>query len=182
MLAGFRAFGPKPTADDSVRDGSFVDLETAVTHHRYDAEGFSSVTSELNANGRLDLRRVDPGLSGSFAELGVGIAVQAFDYEVAGLDFAEDVDTLLLTRFAFGMYLGHDPARRGGELSVYYDHRHDGYAAGLKLTGLGSGVVGHFGVAARYFFDSHWGVRAEAEVGSAYLLGLSALFRHGVLQ
>ena len=70
---------------------------------------------------------------------------------------------MLLARFGFGMYLG-DPAERGGEVVVYYDHRHDDFAAGLKLTGLGSGIPGHFGAEARYYFGHR--IRAFARCPS----------------
>ena len=32
----------------------------------------------------------------------------------------------------------------GSEVELYYDHRHDDYVAGLKLTGIGSGQTGEF--------------------------------------
>jgi hypothetical protein len=79
----------------------------------------------------------------------------------------------LLASFGFGMYLDH----RGSELLLYYDHRHDDYAAGLKITGLGSGVAGHFGTASRVYFDDSWGVGLDAQIGSAAVVSLSALFR-----
>jgi hypothetical protein len=76
------------------------------------------------------------------------------------------------------MYIGW-PGSPRGEITLYYDHRHDDFAAGLKTPGLGSGVAGHFGAEAHLFVSNHWGVAAEAAVGSAYLTGLSILFRHG---
>ena len=61
---------------------------------------------------------------------------------------------------------------------IYYDHRHDDFAAGFKLRGIGSGVAGHFGIEGRMYLSEHWGVSAEAMVGSAYVAGVSILFRH----
>jgi len=179
VLAGVRLLGPMASPDAAARDATALDAEVALTHHRFAREGFSSSSAEAALQGRLDLARIDRALTGSFAEFGAGFALAALDYEAPGLKFAEDLESLLLMRFAFGMYLGHEPARRGSELALYYDHRHDGYAAGLKLTGLGSGVLGHFGASLRYFFEENWGLRAEAEVGSAYVVGLSGLFRYG---
>ncbi len=167
-------------ADAAVRDGSYLELRTAATHHRYDPEQFSISTGELSIDGRLDLRHIDEHLTGMFAELGTGLGLQGINYDVEGLEGFTDVEELLLGRFGFGVYIG-DPSRRGGEITAYYDHRHDGYTAGLKLTGLGSGVVGHFGLLGRYYFDQTWGALVNAEVGSAYLLGLSVLFRQQVL-
>jgi hypothetical protein len=62
---------------------------------------------------------------------------------------------------------------------LYYDHRHDGFAAGLKLGGLASGIAGHFGVEGRAYLTDRWGIAAEAAAGSAYVTGFSLLFRHG---
>jgi hypothetical protein len=84
----------------------------------------------------------------------------------------------LLARFGYGIYLGW-PGSARGEIALYYDHRHDDFAAGFKMPGLGSGVIGHFGVEGRLFVTRQWGVAAEAAVGSAYITGLSILFRHG---
>jgi hypothetical protein len=45
------------------------------------------------------------------------------------------------------------------------------------MEGLGSGVAGHFGIEGRWFFTRELGLSAHAEVGSAYVTGLSVLFR-----
>lgn len=179
LLGAYRFYGPGARPAAAARDGTALDVQVAVTHHRFDSDGFSSLTAETALHGRLDFARLDPAFAGSFGEFGAGIALQALDYEAPGLGFAEDIETLLLMRFAFGVYLGQEPARRGGEWLVYYDHRHDGYAAGLKLTGLGSGVLGHFGTSLRYFVTESWGFSAEAEAGSAYVVGVSGLYRYG---
>ena len=78
--------------------------------------------------------------------------------------------------FALGAYLGN-PSRRGGEARVYYDHRHDDFAAGLKLESLGSGPLGHFGTDLRYYLTSHFGAHLDFQVGSAYVTSLSVLYR-----
>jgi hypothetical protein len=172
LAAGYRFFGPRP--DRAARDGSFLDLELALTEHRYTSDGFRTRTGEAFLGGRVDLDRMDPHLGGMFAELGFGWGLSVVDYDFAGVSLESDTTDLLLGRFAFGGYLGS-----GGELSLFYDHRHDDLAAGMKLTGLGSGVAGHFGLDARFYFGESWGVRAEAMVGSAYVTSLSLLFRQG---
>lgn len=171
---GYRFFGPKPRGMEIPSDGSFLDLEFALTHHDYASNGFAVTTGELNLAGRLDLVRVGPTLKGSFAELGLGMAYAAHSY--AGLD--TEVSDLLTPRFAFGMYLGHTGYPRG-ELSAYYDHRHDGFAGGMKSRGLGSGIAGHFGVAGRLYASRQWGVSFDATAGSAFVLQANLLFRHG---
>jgi hypothetical protein len=102
------------------------------------------------------------------------LQVYAYDTTAA----SADVEDLLLARFGYGMYIGRIGGPRG-EMTLYYDHRHDEFAAGLKTGGLVSGVAGHFGIAAHLYVSDHWGLAAEAAVGSAYVTGLSVLFRHG---
>jgi hypothetical protein len=76
------------------------------------------------------------------------------------------------------MYLGNRADRQtGGEVQIYYNHRHDGFAGGLKVNGLGSGPAGHFGILGSYQLSPEWGVRLRTEAGSAYTLGLDAVFR-----
>lgn len=173
-VAGVRLAGPLPGAPG--RDGSFVDLETAVVRHDFGSDGFEACNVELFASARLDLVRWEPALHGSFVEGGVGLGLRETRYRVPGMDIEPDYDTLLLARFGFGFYFG-DPDERGGEALLYYDHRHDDFAAGLHLTGLGSGVPGHFGTATRLWLGRTFGILAEAEVGSAYLGGLSLMVR-----
>jgi hypothetical protein len=89
-----------------------------------------------------------------------------------------DLEHVLLGRFGFGVTL-RGLSAPGSEAVVYYDHRHDDYAAGLQLNGIGSGVAGHFGASVRWFFLESFGIAADAQVGSAYLGGASLLFRPG---
>jgi hypothetical protein len=175
VLGALRFFGPQASGGGAAaRDGSFLELETAGTHHRYASDGFSITTGEVSLQGRLDLARLAPTLRGAFAEMGWGVALEAHRYH----GIATEGNELLLARFAFGAYLGHEGYPRG-EAALYYDHRHDGFAAGLKMTGLGSGVAGHFGMEGRLYLDPQWGLLLDAQVGSAYVAGLSVLFRHG---
>jgi hypothetical protein len=180
LLSAWRIFGPRPAPAPRARDGSRLELQAAATHHRYDSDGFNTVTVELALDGRLDLERWAEPLRGSFADFGVGAALEAYDYDVPDLGFGSDVEQMLLARFGFGMYLG-DPAERGGEVVVYYDHRHDDFAAGLKMTGLGSGIPGHFGAQARYYFNHDFGLLLDVQGGSAYIAGMSLLYRVGKL-
>ncbi|AKT43321.1 hypothetical protein [Chondromyces crocatus] len=178
MLAGYRFLGPRTPKKGQERplgrgDGSFLEMEGAVTHHRYGSEHFEVTTGELSLQGRLDLHHIGPTLRGSFAELGGGMALENYAFTRS-----TEANMLLLMRFAFGMYLGHTGYPRG-EAQVFYDHRHDGYVGGLKMTGLGSGVPGHFGAEGRIYLSPQWGLLLDAQVGSAYMGGLSVLFRHG---
>jgi hypothetical protein len=172
----YRLTGPMPSNRPASRDGSFVDIEGALTRHAFTSNRFAMTTAEIAIAGRFDMGRVGPSLRGSFAEMGVGVALQVNAYDTTAA--TADVEDLLLARFGYGMYIGRI-GRPRGEMTVYYDHRHDEFTAGLKTGGLVSGVAGHFGIAAHLYMSDHWGLAAEAAVGSAYLTGLSVLFRHG---
>ena len=175
-LAAYRFVGPRPNGALEARDGSFLELQAALTRHAFTSNRFVTTTGEVAVAGRLDMGRVAPSLTGSFAEMGFGWALQAHAYGTART--SADVAELLLARFGYGMYIGW-PGRPRGEVIVYYDHRHDGFAAGLKIPGLGSGVVGHFGMQGHFYMSNQWGVAAEVAAGSAYISGLSILFRYG---
>jgi len=169
----WRWFGATP--ERAAADGSFAEVQAAATYHAFPRDGFDVQTLEVAVASRLDLIELDPELAGTFAELGAGVGVNRYDYEAPGA--GHDNNGLLLMGFALGAYFG-DPNRRGGEVKLGYDHRHDDYAAGLKLSGVGSGAAGHFALEARAYWDA-WGLLLDAQVGSAYIAGLSVLFRQG---
>ncbi|WP_433932771.1 hypothetical protein AB3662_01260 [Sorangium cellulosum] len=170
----YRFLGPGTPDGPRAADGSFLEIEAALTHHRYTSDGFSITTGEVTLQGRLDLAHIGPTLRGSFAEMGWGIGVEAYRNGRR----PHEGNELLTPHFAFGMYLGHEGYPRG-EAKVVYEHRHDGYAAGAKLTGLGSGVPGHLGLQGRVYASPGWGVLAEVQAGSAYVGRLSLLLRPG---
>lgn len=173
LPVAWRWFGATP--DRAGADGSFSELVGAVTHQGFPRDGFRVTTLEVSVDSRMDLVRLDPGLVGTFAELGVGLGLNRYDYEAAGA--GQDTNSLLLMSFALGAYYG-EPNRRGGEVKLGYDHRHDDVAAGLKLRGLGSGPLGHFVLENRAYLDE-WGLQVQAQVGSAYVMEASILYRHG---
>ncbi len=158
------------------RDVSFLDVTLAFTHQRYRPEHFSRSLAELSLDARYDLARLGPTLRGAFIELGAGYGLARTDYDLTGLKVPSDLEHLLLGRIGFGVTLRGQSAP-GSEALLYYDHRHDDYVAGLKLRGIGSGVIGHFGLAARWFFTERVGIALDAQAGSAYLGGASLLFR-----
>lgn len=180
LSAGVRVLGRAAGAPGRAADGSYLEPKLAVTVHRFPRDGFELRTAELAIEGRYDLARMSHNLRGAFVDGELGYARQSVLYDFPGVTAASDQESLLLARWAFGAYIGGRRAP-GSEVRLYYDHRHDDYAAGLKMTGLGSGVAGHFGVDGRWYLDESWGVLGEAQVGSAYVIGLSVLFRHGVM-
>jgi hypothetical protein len=169
-----RMLGPTPQRPS--RDGSYLDAATALTYHNYATERFAVYTNEWRLDGRLDLAHLGPSLSGSFAEGQIGAGLEIYDFTSTGEPAFEDASSILLARFGFGVYFG-DPDARSGEALLYYDHRHDDYAAGMGVTGIGSGVLGHVGLSGHYFVTKTWAVALLAEVGSAYIAGASLRYR-----
>lgn len=158
-------------------DGSALDAQAAATWHRYGTDGFSVLSGELALDGRYDLRRMAATLDGSFVFGGLGWGLELYTYDAPGLGFAEDIAEMLLLRFGWGLYF----AGRRGEVSVYYDHRKDGFAAGLGTKGLGGGIPGHLGLAADYAIDERWAIDLDLQVGSAYVAGVGVRYRYGGL-
>jgi hypothetical protein len=177
VLAGWRFFGPLPRPRAEAKDGSFLEVELAGTRSVFSRYAFDKWAGEAALGGRYDLERFDPVLRGSFVDGALGWGREWVRFVPPGTRPSTNATDLLLARFGFGVYLGRVP--RNGEVRLYYDHRHDDFAAGLAAGGIGSGVVGHIGLEAWQYLDPSWGIKCEAQVGSAYLLGLSALYRPG---
>jgi hypothetical protein len=146
------------------------ELGAAITLHRFGEEGFTTLLGELTAGVRVELGTIDARLGGAFAAIAGGVALGGVRYH----DIATDYTDLLLGTVVFGVHLG--PEGRG-RIALAYDHRHDDFAAGLKMPGLGSGPAGHFGLSAQWFLASGWGVRAEVQAGSAWVSGASLVWR-----
>ena len=147
---------------------TYCDVELGAVHHRFAPEQFSMTFAEAAVSGRFGLEHFAPTLQGAFVEGTFGMALGAHRY----FDVDTESDELLLLRVGFGFFIGD-----GGSWLLYYDHRHDGYAAGLKVPGIGSGVLGHAGMLLQYYVSQDWGVALRAETGSAHVLGVSLLFR-----
>jgi hypothetical protein len=169
------AVGRVTAADAAPPDGTALDLVLGVVYHRHGTEGFSFLAPELSIQGRLDMRRFSPTLSGSFFDLHLGWGVELYDYGLPGLGLGTDIADELLARFAYGVYIGQGR----GEVSLFYDHRKDGYEAGLSLRSGTNGALGHLGVEGSMYLSDDWGVSASFAVGSAYVTGVSAMYRFG---
>lgn len=162
--------------DPRPRDQSFLDVTLGFVHQRHRPEHFTRSSAELSLDGRYDLGRLGPTLRGAFVELGAGYALARVDYDLTGLKVPHDLEHVLLGRIGFGITL-RGASKPGSEALLYYDHRHDDYVAGLKLPGIGSGAIGHFGLQARWFFSSRFGIVLDGQAGSSYLGGASLLVR-----
>jgi hypothetical protein len=156
-----------------------VDFVVGGVHHRYSPERFQRTGAEVALATRYDLGHLGPTLQGAFVEFGMGYALARISYDLRGAEVPGDTDTVLLGGFGFGALL-RGKAAPGSEVKVYYDHRHDTFAAGLIMPGLGSGVLGRFGAEGRWFFSERVGVLAEVQAGSALLGGFSLILRDGI--
>jgi hypothetical protein len=193
LAAGFRLWDATGDLEStwragSRRDGSYLEPRIGLSEHRYDGSGFFTRVLELELEGRMDVQRLLPDVRGAFLQLSAGLAEQWLVFDLPRVS-ATDTSSLLLAHAGFGMYLGQGSGGQGsgeqgsggqgGELELYYDHRHDGFAGGLRARGLGSGVAGHFGLRSQYAFTPRWGVRAEVQTGSAWVVNLAATLRVG---
>jgi hypothetical protein len=157
-----------------------VDLVLGGLHQRYLPEHFQRSGLEFALDTRFDLSHLADTLRGSFVDLALGYGVAKVTYEIRGLDVPGDADDLLLAKLGLGVVL-RGRAARGSEARVYYDHRHDDYAAGFLTPGRISGVFGKFGADVRWYFSPRLGVLVDAQVGSAWVGGMSLLIREGTV-
>jgi hypothetical protein len=160
----------------SAADGAYLDAASGLTYHHHADERFAVLTPEFRLDGRYDLARISPSLRGAFAEGHLGAGLEFYDFDVPGTEMTNDAYGLLLARFGFGVYFG-GPDAPGGEALLYYDHRHDDFAAGLGVRGIGGGVLGHFGLSGHYYVTRCWGVSGLSEIGSAFVVGASLRYR-----
>tara|TARA_R110002096_G_scaffold171490_4_gene344460 strand:- start:79008 stop:80159 length:1152 start_codon:yes stop_codon:yes gene_type:complete len=155
------------------RAGDFLELGTALTYHRYGDDGFTSTVGELSIGGRINSSQLGASLAGSFSSATLGYALHRTSYDVD--DVSSDTIALLIARFGYGLYLP-----KGGELEGYYQHRRDGYTAGLSPSPRnGSGFLGHFGIALRQPISDRFAVALRTEIGSAWVSTAGLEFRAG---
>ncbi len=172
--AAYRVLGLEP-GEFGQRD-DHLDIVLGGLHQRYLPERFQRSGLELMLDTRFDCSHFGATLRGSFIDLSLGYGVARVKYDITGLSVPGDTDDLLLARVGLGVAL-RGRAAPGSEARVYYDHRHDDYAAGLLIPGRISGVFGKFGADLHWFFTPRVGVLLDAQVGSAVVAGLSLLFR-----
>ncbi len=177
-----RLFGPRSDGEDARRqrraDGSFLDVESGVTYYNFGTEDFESIVLEAGLAGRYDMRRLSPSLRGSFGELALGAGSQLMGYGTDDTPIGEDISALLLMRTAFGVYFGPSAARYG-EAKLYYNHRRDGFVAGMGLNTNLDGVVGHIGAEGFYYLSPNWGAFADIKAGASYMGTAGVIFRYG---
>jgi hypothetical protein len=185
VQTGYRLWGPRASPRLEL-DGSYLEPRVGWSRHAFGEDGFASHVLALELEGRLDSQRLLPDVRGAFFQAAAGLARQWVVYALPGAD-ATDSSGMLLLHVGFGVYLGRwstAPSSQGalasgGELELYYDHRRDGFAGGIETRGATSGFAGHVGLTADWYFTSDWGLRALGELGSNWVLGLSALLRVG---
>lgn len=170
-----RFFGPRPDRDAD--DGSFFDAWLGYTHRRYNSFATTEFLGEAGVTGRYDLGRIGRTLDGMFVQSSLGLGYGAVRYD---LDVGEtkEVHSVLLAQLMFGWNLGNDPTG-WSQISVYYDHRHDGLIAGSKVSGLGSGALGSVNSRLRLGLWENWGAMVEVSRGAGVGVNASILYRLG---
>jgi hypothetical protein len=154
-------------------EGTALEVEGGAVFHRFGPEGFALGGAEAGLRGRYDMARLSRRLEGSFAELGAGLAYQGYTY--FGPVDEDALHEQLLFSFGYGVYLGRGGPVRG-EALLYYNHRKDDFAGGVKAA---VGVLGHFGLRGRLFWSERWGVSAEVQAGSASVARVAAVYALG---
>jgi hypothetical protein len=177
--AAYRMVGLEPGELGKLDD--HLEIVLGGMHQRYLPERFQRSGLELTLDTRFDFCHIGETLRGSFIDLALGYGVAKVTYDIQGVPVPADTDDLLLARVGLGVAL-RGPAAAGSEARVYYDHRHDDYAAGFLTPGRISGVFGKFGADLRWFFRPRLGLLLDAQVGSAVVAGFSLLLREGKLR
>jgi len=175
----YRALGLEPGELGKYDD--HLDFVLGGVHQRFLPERFQRSTIDFAFDTRFDFAHFGDTLRGSFIDLALGYGLAKVTYDIQGFRVPADNDELLLMRVGLGITL-RGRAARGSEARVYYDHRHDDYAAGFLTPGRISGVFGKFGADLRWFFTPSLGVLFDAQVGSALVGGASLLLRDGALR
>lgn len=170
-----RIFGPRPDRDAD--DGSFFDAWLGYTHRRYSSFGTSELLGEGGVTGRYDLGRIGRTLDGMFVQSSLGLGYGAVRYDLDS-EVVSEAHSVLLAQLMVGWNLGDDPTG-WSQISVYYDHRHDGLIAGSKVPGLGSGALGSINTRLRLGLWQNWGAMIEVSGGAAIGANASILYRLG---
>jgi hypothetical protein len=156
--------------------GDFLQAQVAATYHRYGDDGFACTVGEVSIGGRLNSSQLGASLAGSFTSASIGYALHRTSYDVEGVP--ADTIGLLLARFGYGLYLPNN-----GEVEGYYEHRRDGFSAGLSPSPRnGSGFLGHFGVAVRQPLSDRFAVQLRSEIGAAWVSSVGIEFRQRASQ
>lgn len=143
-------------------------LRTSLRYQRFGSEGFAHLTGDVAIGGRLELSALGPSLRGMFVEGEWGLGFQGFGFEATGGGVGNTTNSLLVLRAGVGVYLADR-----GEMSVFYDHRRDGFAGAMSLNAVAAGTIGHIGGEAHgYFGGGVWGLGAEFKYGSAWVTRL----------
>ncbi len=166
--ARVRILGAAATGTE-ISDGSRLYARVGGRVQRDDVDRVSQAVGELELGGRYDLRNLDAGLRAGFVEMSTGVGLDRVRYAKT----TTEVDTLLLHRFATGMYLP------GGEWQIYYDHRRDGLAGGIAAY-RAAGFIGSVGTNVDLRVHGPWAVRGELQIGNAWVSTLALSYRGGV--
>jgi len=175
-VGAYRLLGARP-GGHFASNGSHLDLRAGLTFHDYGDQGFDQYVADAALEWRLDLAAVSPGLRGTFMEFRWGLGLTAFDYR--GSTIPTTTSEVLLGRYAWGFWLGDYIQAPWAEVLLFYNHRRDGLAGGMKLPSVAAGNAGSLGLEVESWLGRRWGGRVRLEYGSALLAGVELSHRFG---
>jgi hypothetical protein len=165
-----RILGPASTGR-RVDDASRLYARAAVRRHVDHDDKVEIATVEADVDVRVDLRRLDRNLDGTFLETAIGMGVERVTYA----ELVSDYRTLFSGRFAWGLYLGEH-----SELGVFYEHRRDSLAGGIAAS-RAAGFVGSVSTTLDLRLGGPFAFAGELEIGSAWVTTLGIRYHGGPL-
>ncbi len=148
------------------RGGSFWEMAASGSFWSVEAPDVHLATTAISVAHRRDLASVSPSFSGSFAFLRLEAVLESVRYPEVSPDFGHDA--FVSGTFGFGVYL----PGRAGEAHIFYNHRHDGRAGGMRLSISGDGPPGFAGVQVRHRLGGFGYWEAQAVRGTHWMLSL----------
>jgi hypothetical protein len=158
-----------PATGEPIACGNRLVARAGYRFHGDDSDRVTQHVGELELIGRVELAPVDRAFRHSFLEGAVGIGAVNVEYS----DMTSETDSVLLGRFAWGLYLGER-----GEAQLFYDHRRDGLAGGIAAD-RAAGFVGSVGASVDLRVSGPWALRGELQIGTAWVSTLAVGYRGG---
>jgi hypothetical protein len=158
-----------PATGDVIACGNRLYARLGGRWYRDKPDDLSQLVAEVEITGRYDLANLDPALGATFFEASTGIGALRATYA----DTAHDWGSELLGGFGWGVYVG-----TRGEVKAFYEHRRDGLVGGIAAY-RAAGFVGSVGGIVDLRVIGPWGVRAELDIGNAWVSTLALVYRGG---
>ncbi|NVB79895.1 MAG: hypothetical protein HOV81_15975 [Kofleriaceae bacterium] len=158
-----------PATGEVITSGSRLYARIGGRWYREKPDDLTQFVAEVEVSGRYDLASLDPALGPTFFEAATGIGALRATYASTTHDWGSE----LLGGFGWGVYVG-----TRGEVKAFYEHRRDGLVGGIAAY-RAAGFVGSVGGIVDLRVAGPWGVRAELDIGNAWLSTLALVYRGG---